>query len=397
MNYIKKQFKFFRALKIFDMSIFQICFNKYAVYLRNYLHRLKNSKRRIMKILITGGAGFIGSHLVENLLNLNHNIIVVDNFDDFYDINIKCGNVLDSLEKRYDLNQIIKEDDKVVKINLLIATTESKNYKLYYEDIRNHEKMEEIFYKENPEMIINLAALAGVGPSLERALEYESVNVHGMMILLELCKKYKIKKFIQASSSSVYGNNEKVPFKETDIVDNPISPYAATKKSGEIIGYQYHYLCNINMILLRFFTVYGERQRPDLAIHKFTKLIFENKEIPFYGTGESSRDYTYIRDIIDGIISSVSYLNNNENVYEIFNLGNFRTITLRNMLEIIEKNIGKKAKIKYLDSKPGDVNITFADIRKAREILKYNPKTNFEVGIKRFVEWFDKNNKEADL
>ncbi|MGF6907088.1 GDP-mannose 4,6-dehydratase [Fusobacterium sp. PH5-44] len=344
-----------------------------------------------MKILITGGAGFIGSHLVESLLNLGHNIIVVDNFDDFYDINVKCRNVLDSLSKKHDLNKIIKEADKEVKINLLIDATESKNYKLYYEDIRNNEKMDEIFYRENPEMIINLAALAGVGPSLERALEYESVNVHGMMILLELCKKYKIIKFIQASSSSVYGNNEKVPFKETDIVDKPISPYAATKKSGEIIGYQYHYLCNINMILLRFFTVYGERQRPDLAIHKFTKLIFEDKEIPFYGTGESSRDYTYIGDIIDGIISSVNYLNNNENVYEIFNLGNFRTINLRNMVEIIEKNIGKKAKIKYLDSKPGDVNITFADIKKAREILEYNPKIAFETGIKKFIKWYYKN------
>lgn len=217
---------------------------------------------------------------------------------------------------------------------------------------------------------------------------YEEVNIKGYMNLLELCKKYGVKKFIQASSSSVYGNNKNVPFKETDIVDFAISPYAATKKSGEVIGHVYHKLYEIDMIQLRFFTVYGPKQRPDLAIHKFTKMILAGESIPFYGDGSTKRDYTYIDDIVDGILKSIDYLFKNQNVYEIFNLGESHVVSLKEMVETIEKVLGKKAVLNKQPMQLGDVEKTYADISKAKEILGYNPKTNFEDGIKKFVEWY---------
>ena len=209
------------------------------------------------------------------------------------------------------------------------------------------------------------------------------------MNILELMKKYNIKKFVCASSSSVYGNNEKVPFSETDNVDKAISPYAATKKSCEIIGHSYHHLYDIDTIMLRFFTVYGPGQRPDLAIHKFTKLIYENKEIPFFGDGETQRDYTYIDDIIDGVLKAADYVENNTDVYEIFNLGESQTISLKEMVATIEKVIGKKALLNKLPMQPGDVNRTFADISKAKKMLGYDPDTKFEDGIRKFVEWYN--------
>ena len=335
--------------------------------------------------LVTGGAGFIGSHLVEKLLKNGNKVINIDNFNEFYNYNIKVKNVLDSTGK------IQKNDDGEIKVNELQdlkKLVDSENYILEIVDITNMEILEEIFQRNEIDTVIHLAAMAGVRPSIEKPLLYEKVNIRGTMNILELMNKYNIKKFVCASSSSVYGNNEKVPFSEKDNVDRAISPYAATKKSCEVIGHSYHHLYNIDTIMLRFFTVYGPRQRPDLAIHKFTKAITEEKEMPFYGDGTTQRDYTYIDDIIDGILKSIIYLEKNKNIYEIINLGESETVSLRKMVETLEKEIGKKAVLKQLSMQPGDVNRTFADISKAKELIGYDPKTKFEEGIKKFVNWY---------
>ncbi|MGE6395576.1 GDP-mannose 4,6-dehydratase [Chryseobacterium scophthalmum] len=337
-----------------------------------------------MTYLVTGGSGFIGSHLIEKLLKEGHSVINIDNFDDFYDYKIKIKNILASLEKNIDFEFSEKEND----IQNLISISKSESYTLYFQDIRDKNGLEKIFQNHPIDLVIHLAALAGVRPSIERPLEYEEVNVRGTMNLWELCNQFNIKKFVCASSSSVYGNNEKTPFSETDNVDQPISPYAATKKSGEILGHVYHSLYGIDIIQLRFFTVYGPRQRPDLAIHKFTKLISENKEIPFYGDGNTARDYTYIDDIIDGILKSVNYLEKNSDIYEIINLGESEVVTLSEMLSEIEKNLNKTAIRKILPLQPGDVQKTSADITKAKNLIGYNPTTNFQNGTKKFVEWF---------
>ncbi|MDC8105893.1 GDP-mannose 4,6-dehydratase [Chryseobacterium sp. PTM-20240506] len=337
-----------------------------------------------MRYLITGGSGFIGSHLIESLLKNGHSVINVDNFDNFYNYQIKIKNTLESVGKTLDFDFSDKESD----IKNLIITTQSDNYTLYFQDIRHKNKLEEIFRNHEIDMVIHLAALAGVRPSIEKPLEYEEVNVKGTMNLWELCNEFNIKKFICASSSSVYGNNTKIPFSETDNVDNPISPYAATKKCCEILGHVYHHLYDIDMIQLRFFTVYGPRQRPDLAIHKFTRLISENQEIPYYGDGNTARDYTYIDDIIDGIIKSIDYLEKNTKIYEIINLGESEVICLSDMLSAIEKALGKTASKKMLPMQPGDVIKTNADITKARTLIGYKPATDFQNGIKKFMEWF---------
>ncbi|SHF05239.1 GDP-mannose 4,6-dehydratase [Chryseobacterium takakiae] len=337
-----------------------------------------------MVYLVTGGSGFIGSHLVEQLLKKGHSVINIDNFDDFYNYQIKIKNTLDSIQNFSDFEFVEKQED----IARLISMTKSERYTLYYQDIRDKEGLEKIFREHSIDMVIHLAALAGVRPSLERPLEYEEVNIRGTMNLWELCKEFKVKKVVAASSSSVYGNNEKIPFAETDNVDNPISPYAATKKCGEILGHVYHDLYKIDMIQLRFFTVYGPRQRPDLAIHKFTKLISEDQEVPFYGDGTTARDYTFIDDIIDGILKSVHYLETHSDIYEIINLGESEVITLNEMLSAIEQTLGKSAIRKNLPMQPGDVLKTNADITKAMTLIGYKPDTNFQNGIKIFVEWF---------
>ncbi|AZA81265.1 epimerase [Chryseobacterium lactis] len=337
-----------------------------------------------MIYLITGGSGFIGSHLVEQLLRNGHSVINVDNFDNFYPYQIKIKNTLESIDKIPNFEFSDKESD----IRHLISLTKSDQYSLYYQDIRDKKGLENIFKNHKIDMVIHLAALAGVRPSIERPLEYEEVNVRGTMNLWELCKDFNIKKFICASSSSVYGNNEKIPFAETDNVDNPISPYAATKKCGEILGHVYHQLYHIDMIQLRFFTVYGPRQRPDLAIHKFTKLISEGQEIPFYGDGNTARDYTYIDDITDGILKSILYLEKNDGVYEILNLGENQVITLSEMVATIEGALKITATKKNLPMQPGDVTKTNADITKAKVLIGYQPDTDFQNGIKKFVEWF---------
>lgn len=349
-------------------------------------------KMKKMTYLITGGSGFIGSHLVEFLLKNGHSVINIDNFDDFYDYKIKIKNTLESvgLSDNFTFKFTEKEQD-IQKLESLIVESQQPrtfNYRLYYQDIRDKKGLEKIFQDHQIDMVIHLAALAGVRPSIERPIEYAEVNILGSMNLWELCKDFGVKKFICASSSSVYGNNEKIPFEEKDNVDRPISPYAATKKCGEILGHTYHHLYGIDMIQLRFFTVYGPRQRPDLAIHKFTKIISNNGEIPFYGDGTTARDYTFIEDIIDGIVKSAQYLEKNTGVYEVVNLGENQVITLKEMLSTIEDSLGKKANLNKLPIQPGDVQKTNADITKAKSLVGYSPKTNFQNGIKKFMEWF---------
>lgn len=321
-----------------------------------------------MKILITGGSGFIGSHLSEFLLKKEHQIVNIDNFNDFYDPQIKRNNIKNQLE--------------------------NKNYTLLEGDIRDESFIKKAFKDQSFDLVVHLAAMAGVRPSIQNPLLYEEVNVKGTLNILEACKEFDVKKIVSASSSSVYGNNEKVPFHEEDIVDRSISPYASTKKSCEVTSHVYHHLYNLDVIQLRFFTVYGPKQRPDLAIHKFTKMIYEGKEIPFYGDGTSKRDYTYIDDIIDGVYKSILYVMENENVYEIFNLGESETISLTDMVKTIESELNITAKLKRLEQQPGDVFQTYADISKAKSILGYNPTTNFKNGIEKFVEWFLEANKE---
>lgn len=337
--------------------------------------------------LITGGAGFIGSTVAERLLNRGDKVVVVDNFNDFYDYNIKIRNILEITNNFNKINEF-ENFSKDEKISKLVEIVDSDNFTLVYGDIRDRESMEKVFTENSFDLVFNPAAMAGVRPSLLDPMLYEDVNVRGYMNLLELCKKYGVKKFVQASSSSVYGNNKEVPFKETAIVDFAISPYAATKKSCEVMGHVYHKLYNIDMVQLRFFTVYGPKQRPDLAIHKFTKMILEDKPIPFYGDGTTKRDYTYIDDIVDGILKSMNYLFNNENVYEIFNLGESHVVSLKEMVETIESALGKKAILDIQSMQPGDVDKTYADISKAKAMIGYDPQTNFSEGIRKFVEWY---------
>lgn len=319
-------------------------------------------------ILVTGGAGFIGSHLSERLLKEGNRVLVIDNFNDYYDPQIKRNNV-EEVKKTCVENNIPLE-----------------NYKIFEGDIRDNEFLKEVF-DNKIDSIMHLAACAGVRPSIEDPSLYYDVNITGTVNLLERCRETGVKQFVFASSSSVYGNNEKVPFSESDRVDNPISPYAATKKSGELLCHTYHHLFNMNIACLRFFTVYGPRQRPDLAINKFTSLILEDKEIPFYGDGTTSRDYTYIEDIVTGIVASINYINTNKKIFEIFNIGGDKTVSLMEMVETIELVLGKKAKINRLSMQPGDVNRTCADISHSKEVIHYNPQTTFEEGIRKFVQW----------
>ena len=315
-----------------------------------------------MTYLITGGAGFIGSSLADDLLEKNNKVVVIDNFCDFYNPQIKENNIKNALE--------------------------NENYKLYRGDIRDKELLNKIFSENNIDIVVHLAAMAGVRPSIENPVLYQEVNCLGTQNILECMKEKRIMNLVMASSSSVYGNSKTVPFKESDIVDFAISPYAATKKANEVMTHVYHKLYNMNVIMLRFFTVYGPRQRPDLAINKFTRLMLEGKKIPMFGDGSTSRDYTYIGDIVDGIERSVNYCLNNSNVYEILNLGNSSPVSLKEMINIIGKCLNVVPDIEELPMQPGDVDRTFACIDKAKDMIGYNPQTPFEEGIKKFVKWY---------
>ncbi|MHB1345981.1 MAG: GDP-mannose 4,6-dehydratase [Candidatus Humimicrobiaceae bacterium] len=321
-----------------------------------------------MSILVTGGAGFIGSNLCEKLVfELNREVVCADNFNSFY-------------------NPLIKE-------NNIAQLLKNKNFKLFRVDICNKDLLKKIFQQNKIDLVIHLAAMAGVRPSIENPLLYEQVNIKGTMNLLGCMKEEKIKKLIFASSSSVYGGNKKVPFSEEDRVDFPISPYAATKKAGELVCYTYHHLYDISAFCFRFFTVYGPRQRPEMAIHKFIAKIINGEEINIYGDGSSSRDYTYIDDIVSGIVSGIDALRG----YEIINLGNSHPETLSGLIKIIEKTSQINAKIKFEEMKPGDVFTTFADINKAAELLDYNPVVSLETGISRFLSWYKKTREDGKL
>ena len=317
-----------------------------------------------MTYLITGGAGFIGSSLADDLLKNDEKVVVIDNFCDFYDPSIKEDNIKGALN--------------------------NPNYKLYRGDIRDKDILDKIFSENKIDVVVHLAAMAGVRPSIENPVLYQEVNCMGTQNILEEMKKNHIDKLVMASSSSVYGNTKEVPFREDMIVDFAISPYAATKKANEVMTHVYHKLENLNVIMLRFFTVFGPRQRPDLAINKFTRLMLNNEEIPMFGDGSTSRDYTFIDDIVDGIKRSCDYVTNNSNVYEIINLGNSSPITLKEMINIIGEVVGVVPKIKELPMQPGDVDRTYADVSKAKRLLGYEPKTSFKDGIIKFVEWYKK-------
>ena len=315
-----------------------------------------------MTYLVTGGAGFIGSSLADDLLKKNNKVVVIDNFCDFYNPQIKENNIKNALE--------------------------NEKFKLYRGDIRDKELLNKIFNENNIDVVVHLAAMAGVRPSIENPVLYQEVNCLGTQNILECMKEKRIMNLVMASSSSVYGNSKTVPFKETDIVDFAISPYAATKKANEVMTHVYHKLYNMNVIMLRFFTVYGPRQRPDLAINKFTRLMLEGKKIPMFGDGSTSRDYTYIGDIVDGIERSVNYCLNNSNVYEILNLGNSSPVSLKEMINIIGKCLNVVPDIEELPMQPGDVDRTYACIDMAKNMIGYNPQTPFEEGIKKFVKWY---------
>lgn len=326
-----------------------------------------------MNTLITGAAGFIGSHLSEALLQKGHTVIGIDNFNDFYDPALK----------RQNLEDIKKTAEKTGSF-----------FQCYSGDICDPDIFETLLPQHKIEMVIHLAAMAGVRPSIQNPVLYERVNGVGTMTLLEACKKVNIQNFIFGSSSSVYGLNKKVPFSESDEVLLPYSPYAATKRAGELSCFIYHQLYGFNIAALRFFTVYGPRQRPDLAIRKFTDLIYKDKKIPIYGDGSYSRDFTYVDDIIDGIVKSMDWLvkKTSKPKYEIFNLGESATTSVLELIQLLEKATGKKINKDLLPVQPGDVPITFADISKSKKVLGYNPKTPIEEGIGKFVEWYKKMN-----
>lgn len=313
-------------------------------------------------ILVTGGAGFIGSHLVDRLLGDGEACVtVVDNFNDFYDPAIKRANVAAHLER----------DD----------------FELVEGDIADSRAMNDLFARAGFDCVVHLAARAGVRPSLEDPLAYEDSNVRGTFILLEAARRTRVPKFIFGSSSSVYGVNSEVPFSEDDPIAHPISPYAATKIAAEAACHVYSHLYDLRVVCLRLFTVYGARQRPDLAIHKFARLISQGQPIPIFGDGSTQRDYTYIDDVIAGVVAAMRY---DQSQFEVINLGESQTVELRQLVELLERALGKRAILDHRPPQPGDVPVTYADVSKARNLLSYDPQTNIEAGIDRFVEWFKK-------
>ncbi|WP_066630582.1 GDP-mannose 4,6-dehydratase [Labilibacter marinus] len=313
------------------------------------------------KILVTGSAGFIGSHLSETLLKNNHVVVGVDCFDEFYKRELKEDNLSNfSNHPNFTFHELNLCNEKDVK-----------------------EKLSEKF-----DCIVHLAAKAGVRPSIENPQSYIDYNISATRNLVDLMKDTGSKKMVFASSSSVYGNITETPWSENLDVSMPISPYAFSKKSCELMNHTYHHLYELDFINVRFFTVFGPRQRPDLAINKFTRLLYEGKAIPMFGDGSTARDYTFVHDIVSGIIKSIEYLQQNDGIFENMNLGNNTPVKLKEMIETIAEVTGKELKIEQLPMQPGDVNITFADISKAEKMLGYQPKTSFKDGIKAFNQWY---------
>ncbi len=315
-------------------------------------------------MMLTGGAGFIGSHLAEALISSGAELSIIDNLDNFYSPSWKRQN--------------------------LACISLRGEYELYEIDIRDFKKMEDLFVKERPDILIHLAARAGVRPSIDQPRLYEAVNVSGTLNLLQLCRKFRVPKFIFGSSSSVYGATSHVPFSEDQVELRPISPYAATKLSAELLCYTYAHLFHISTICLRFFTVYGPRQRPDLAIHKFMSLIERGQPLPIFGDGSAGRDYTYVDDIVSGVLSTIQYEPKEVSGarFEVFNLGNSHPVKLTELVEQLELVAGRKAIRELKPMPPGDVPITWANISKARHFLGYHPAVPFVEGLNRFVKWY---------
>ena len=312
-----------------------------------------------MTIFVTGGAGFIGSHLCEHLLANGHRVVCLDNFDDFYDPHIKEQNIISALQH--------------------------PAYRLVRGDIRDAAVLDDIFSREQVDCVVHLAAKAGVRPSILEPVLYMDVNVSGTANLLEAMRRHGVRRFLFGSSSSIYGNQEKTPFSETDDVSRPISPYAASKHSGELLSYTYHHLYGMDVACLRFFTVYGPRQRPDLAIRKFTQLVLAGQPIPLYGDGATRRDYTFVEDIVRGITTLIGHKGWR---YEIFNIGCGSPVSLREMVDAVGLALGKTPEIEFLPKQPGDVEQTFADIGKAQAFFGYKPEVRLQEGVRRFVEWY---------
>lgn len=315
-------------------------------------------------ILVTGCAGFIGSHVCELLLHKGHTVVGIDNFDPFY--------------------------PRAIKEQNLSAFISHPNFHFYELDIC---KGLDAVKETGITAIIHLAAKAGVRPSIEDPAGYVHTNITGTQKIHEFMQQRNISKLVFASSSSVYGNNKKIPFAETDNVDNPISPYAFTKKAGELMNYTFHHLWGADIINLRFFTVYGPRQRPDLAIHKFIHKIAADQPITLFGTGDTSRDYTYVEDTVAGIYKALEYCLNNTGVYTTVNLGNNKPVTLMELVHAVYKVMGKEQNIIFEPMQPGDVDITYADISKAAELLQYDPATDINTGLQKFADWYKSKNQ----
>ncbi|HEY3132672.1 MAG TPA: GDP-mannose 4,6-dehydratase [Acidobacteriota bacterium] len=310
-----------------------------------------------MKVLLTGGAGFIGSHLAEKLLARGDQLAIIDNLNSFYDPAIKKAN--------------------------LDAVRSKRNFEFYENDIRDQQALTRVFREVMPERIVHLAAYAGVRPSLENPVLYSEVNVTGTINLLELARRHRVQNFVFGSSSSVYGINSKIPFHEDDPITSPVSPYAVTKRAGELLCHSSYHNFGLKACCLRFFTVYGPRQRPEMAIHKFARLILQRKMLPVYAQGKTERDYTYVDDIVAGIIAALD----GDFGFEIFNLGNSRAVDLLSVIALLEKELGMSAQLQELPAQRGDIEITCADISKARALLRFEPKVSLEQGIKLFVKW----------
>jgi UDP-glucuronate 4-epimerase len=314
-----------------------------------------------MNILVTGAAGFIGSHTSEKFLSGGHSVVGIDNFDPFYPRHFKWHNIR-SLQDR-------------------------RGFHFYEGDILDKKFLDELFNREKFDVVVHLAAKAGVRPSMDHIEEYYQTNVTGTVNILEKMRTKGVTRMLFASSSSIYGNNIKTPFSESDPVENPISPYASTKKSCELLCHVYCHLYGFDISCLRFFTVFGPRQRPDLAIHKFTRLIDQGKAIPFYGDGNTARDYTYVSDITDGIDCALGKLKG----YNIYNLGESRVVLLRDLIKVLEERLGKKAILDVKAMQPGDALKTFADIEKAKMEIGYDPQFDLKTGIDHFVSWYKQN------
>jgi UDP-glucuronate 4-epimerase len=345
------------------------------------------------KILVTGSAGFIGFHLVKFLCNAGHQVVGLDNINDYYDVKLKYGRLADSgIDKENILN------------NKFVISSILPNYKFIKADLENKEILTELFEKQKFDIVINLAAQAGVRYSITNPYTYINSNILGFINILEMCRHFSIKHLVYASSSSVYGLNKSLPFSTSDNVDHPISLYAATKKSNELMAHAYSYLYNIPVTGLRFFTVYGPWGRPDMALFLFTKAIIENKPIEIYNFGNMQRDFTYVDDIVKGILEVISKIpEGNKNwsgekpdpssslaPYKIYNIGNNNPVKLLDFIEIIEKELNIKAIKNYLELQPGDVEATWADVDSLYNDIHYKPDTSIQTGIKNFISWYKK-------